>query len=156
MSLFDALTGGFEDGTPYDAAAKETRRIKAVESNLARLFRIRKGSDEHRPLMGVRHSGDICAMLKSNRPELEQELRDMLKIYEPRIEKVKFNGWQYLPQTGGTICFFCAALVRTHTRIPFKATFQYVVGGNHVEIATPQSIKERDEPQNDSEDFFDD
>ncbi len=156
MSLFDALTGRFADGTPYEAVSKEKRHIKSIESALVRIFKIRKGSDAQRPLLGVGDSGEICAMLQKNRTALENELRAMIKMYEPRISQVTFFGWEYEPDTGVSTCLVIAALADFKTRIPLKFTFHYTVGGNNVEIATTQNTSERDVPRDNTEDFLDD
>ncbi|MDG5817059.1 GPW/gp25 family protein [Chitinispirillales bacterium ANBcel5] len=135
-SLFDNLTGEFGDGTPIRAISDKYRYIKSIESNLSRLFRLRKGAYPHNPAMGVQDGIEINTMLKSNRKGLEEELTKMILYFEPRISKVRYSNWQYRTESGTVICIIIATLVKTKGRVPFKAVFHHAVGGNSIEIAT--------------------
>ncbi|MGL1959604.1 MAG: type VI secretion system baseplate subunit TssE [Colwellia sp.] len=96
-SLFEKISQHFADGTPLSAVPPESRLIKSISDHVKRLLNTRKGTVPHMKDYGLTDVSEIYSKLPGSLEMLQKEMSDLIKKYEPRLEKIRVEVLPFEP-----------------------------------------------------------
>lgn len=109
-TILDILTGRFSNGTTINDPATENDLIASIETHLTRLLNSRGESLVHLQGYGLPDISAIFVDLPYSTNNLVKAVRDNIKRFEPRLQKIKVqelnnapNNRLHLEITGETV-----------------------------------------------------
>ena len=102
--LFERIIGKFKNGAPVHLVPEPYRTIFSIQDALSEIVNKRTGEDPLRPLYGVPYIPDTAGKIPPNAREINSLLKRTITVYEPRIRKVFFGGWQVHEKKAYPLC----------------------------------------------------
>ena len=96
-SFLELMTGRFLDGTDVKSVSLEKRLLKSVGDHIHHLFNTKQGSLSHLPSYGIPDTARLYRGLPGSLENLKSILTNLIKKYEPRLERVQIKSLPFDP-----------------------------------------------------------
>ena len=124
VSLFDALTGRFADGTRVTSMRGQHQQLKSVISNLDRLFNAQRGSIAHLPAYGLPAINEVYRDMPESIYALRHAIKETVEHYEPRLRHVRVRHRETDEFAMRLVFVLSGRLVGYDERVRLRTTFR--------------------------------
>jgi len=135
-SFFEKITGTFLGGTELKFVPLESRLLKSVGDHISRLFNTRQGSISHLPDYGIPDIAQLYRGLPASFEELKISILNLIKKYEPRLERVQIRLTPFNP-VDMKVNFVLSGYLKTGNAVLFNTGFSST---GEVQVAYPGMI----------------
>lgn len=122
-SIYDVLTGSFDEGQPVSSVPEGRHLVWSVVSNLNRMFDTRQGTVEHLPDYGLPEMTMVYRDAPRSGEDLRRAIKESVEKYEPRLRRVRVERRE-TSEHSMRLVFLLRAELKTGEQIRLETTFE--------------------------------